>query len=112
MILWEDEQRYVISTDELEEDEGRLNGTPLWRGNNDQFAGRHPLAIFLAEGLDAKRKRFLNLCNEEKRVVPPDKQNIIEKRIVHSALTFSDWQLGHMGCLPIPLNRSPQSLHR
>jgi hypothetical protein len=45
-------------------------------------------------------------------VVPPDKQNIIEKRIVHSALTFSDWQLGHMGCLPIPLNRSPQSLHR
>jgi hypothetical protein len=32
--------------------------------------------------------------------------------IVQSSSTSSDWQLGHIGRLPTPLNRSPHSLQR
>jgi len=42
----------------------------------------------------------------------PDQQHLISKGVIHAMATSSDWQLGQIGFLPIPLNRSPHSLQR
>jgi hypothetical protein len=39
-------------------------------------------------------------------------QEFIGQEGDHASAMLSDWQLGQMGFLPMPLNRSPQSLQR
>jgi hypothetical protein len=70
------------------------------------------LDIFFAVRFDTERKTLPYGCDKEKRVGAFHEQDIVAGGFVHISATSSDWQEGHMGLFPIPLNRSPHSLHR
>ena len=111
VALREDEEGHPVPADELEEHPGRLRLPALGRRDADEVVGEDPLTALAAEGLDAKGELLEGPSREEKRTVALDEEDPVAERIPHSGATSSDWQLGHIGCFPTPLNFSPQLRH-
>jgi len=97
--------------DELEEHPRRFGVAPLGGRDRDQVARRDRLGVLTLEGLDIEREIGERPSRDEKRPVPLDEEDPFAERVPHSGATSSDWQLGHMGCFPTPLNFSPQLRH-
>jgi hypothetical protein len=102
----------MVRPDQFKEHQGRLHRPGPGGGNHHHVAGMDPLDKFFSCSLDAERKTLAYWSREEKRVGAFREQDIAAGVFVHISATSSDWQEGHMGLLPIPLNRSPHSLHR
>jgi hypothetical protein len=112
VIAGKDNERQVIGPDQFQKHQGGLDRTRFGCRDHHQITGMDALAVFFMTGLDAERKILTDNCHEKKRVGTLHVQDIVANGNVHISTTSSDWQEGHMGRLPIPLNCSPQSLHR
>jgi hypothetical protein len=98
--------------DQFHQHECRLDRPAFGSRDHDHIPGQDPLAEFFRGRLYAEGELFLCLPDKQEGVISPDEQQPILKGILHAADTSSDWQLGQMGFFPMPLNRSPHSLHR
>jgi hypothetical protein len=112
VIFWQHQERDVPFPDEFHQHQGWFE-RPAFRGGNGNNIARHDtLAEFFRGCLYAEGELILCPADKQKGVISPDEQKRVLKGVVHAADTSSDWQLGQMGFLPMPLNRSPHSLHR
>src|SRR5512137_880661 len=97
---------------QINEHQGWLNGPAFRSGDHNKVACLNTLNILILSCLYTKTKILLHESHEQKRLFSLNEQILIIESVDHASATSSDWQLGQIGFLPIPLNRSPHSLQR
>lgn len=119
MGFWQSDDRQMIGSDHLKEVESGKD-IPAFRCRyDDQITGIHTLDYLFGVGLDQKREFFKGSGNYEKRRGSTDDDRPVTSEwnmkitghLSYISVTSSDWQVGHIGCFPIPVNVAPQSLH-
>ena len=112
MVTGQDDERSVVTPHKFNEHDTGL-WVPSFRGGDyDEVSWIDSLAVLAGLCLDTQGKPCIRPCNNQKRGICSDQQEFVIREGDHSSATSSDWQLGHMGFLPMPMNRSPHSLHR
>jgi hypothetical protein len=112
MVPGQYQERHVIRPDKVHQQQCRLERPAFGSRNHDNVAGHDSLAEFFRGCLYTKSELLLCLSDKQEGGIPPDEQQPVLKGVLHAADISSDWQLGQMGFFPMPLNRSPHSLHR
>jgi len=112
MIFWQYQKGHMPGPDKLKQHTGRLHRPTFRCGNNNEITRAHTLAIFSLERFNAQGEPVPDDPGKQKRFFSANQEQIVSQGNVHISATSSDWQLGHIGRLPIPLNRSPHSLQR
>ena len=112
MVPGQYQERDMPGPDEFHQHQCRFDCTSFGSRDNDNVARLDTLAEFFRGGFYTEREPVLCLSDQQEGAVSPDEQQPILKGIFHTAEISSDWQLGQMGFFPMPLNRSPHSLHR
>ena len=80
MAFWEDDERDMVLPDQFKHHARLSDRTTLRHGDDDQVIGIDCLAVLIIRGLDTERKPGTGLSHEQKRVFPPDDQEIFLKR--------------------------------
>jgi hypothetical protein len=102
----------VICPDKVHEHQRRFDCPAFGYRDNDNVTLPDPLAEFFRGCLYAEREPVLCFSGKQEGVSSLNEQKLVPEGILHAAAISSDWQQGQMGFFPMPLNRSPHSLHR
>src|SRR5512136_2207418 len=102
----------MVGPHQIYEHQGWLNGLAFRSGDHNKVTCLNPLNILILSCLYTKTKIILHDSHEQKRFFSLNEQGLITESMDHASATSSDWQLGQIGFLPIPLNCSPHSLQR
>jgi len=112
MVAGQHKKRDVPGPDEFHQHQCRFDCTPFRCGDHDNIAGLDALAEFFRGCFYAEREPVLCFSDKQEGAVPrmsssPSSRGYFILQKYHPTGSWDRWVF-----FPMPLNRSPHSLHR